>query len=303
MACGRKRRGGPASAVLAATQMDSPPVFESSTTNSVAPCDHATVPEDDSERACWICLGSEQRDRAMGTMRSPCACKGSLGYVHENCLQEWTTTKVEDGTPGMPCCPTCNMPYTGDVVLLLAAGSALRLSLCLPRLAESRLIAELQNRKMNREASALLRRCNRWNIMIADPTHSVTMQGLCNVAAAMREVKQLESAVVLWRRVMRNCESLGGGRKRRGWRRALWEFLETFPLLTRLHYDQWQFLARRHHFRPDGEDWEDEDVSDMMENRYEWSRIRAIGQSAAEALAETLEQLGCISKNAGLGSF
>lgn len=195
-----------------------------------------------------------------------------MGHVHERCLQEWVQAHAETSeVHGFPACPTCKERYRGDVVLLLAASSALRLSLDLPPSAESRLVTELQQRRMTREAAALLRRRMRWNVLVADETHPETLQGICNVASAMCEVRQWDAAAVLLRRVLKCCDRLLGTRSiwRSSWR---WQL----PVVA----------------GGDGA-WGDEIDRDELEIlRYERCCVHTIAQDAAEALVEVLRKLG-----------
>lgn len=199
--------------------------------------------------------------------------------MHERCLQEWVQTRARTSeTPGLPSCPTCKEPYRGDLLLLLAASSALQMQLDLPSSAESRLITELQNRKMNREANALLRRRMKWNVLVADELHPDTLQGFCNVASAMRELKQLDAAAVLLRRVLKNAERLLGGSRHLG---------SWYSLLLGLTQPR---QGRAVHLAPAAADWEIEAEVEMLEN--ERRCVLAIALDAADALADLLTKQG-----------
>jgi hypothetical protein len=50
---------------------------------------------------CKYCLSSD------GQMISPCLCKGSIGYVHNRCLQDWIYSKSQS----KPCCEICKIPF------------------------------------------------------------------------------------------------------------------------------------------------------------------------------------------------
>jgi len=229
--------------------------------------------------ACWICLGEERRDAQLGALRSPCACRGSVGYVHERCLQEWVQTRARVAdTPGLPSCPTCKQRYTGDLLLLLAASSALQLQLDLPCSAESRLITELQSRKMNKEANALLRRRMRWNVLVADDLHPETLQGFCNVASALQELKQLDAAAVLLRRVLKCSEKLLA---------CSGCFRDRSSLLLGRNR-----LRRKaaSHLSPAAAEWEIEEEMQILES--ERRCVVAIVQDAADALTEVLRSQG-----------
>eukprot|EP00747_Dinoflagellata_sp_TGD_P212970 gnl/TRDRNA2_/TRDRNA2_85997_c1_seq1.p1 gnl/TRDRNA2_/TRDRNA2_85997_c1~~gnl/TRDRNA2_/TRDRNA2_85997_c1_seq1.p1 ORF type:complete len:332 (+),score=57.07 gnl/TRDRNA2_/TRDRNA2_85997_c1_seq1:89-1084(+) len=238
----------------------------------------AFVDEDGEAVPCWICLGNEKRDAKLGALRSPCACKGSMGRVHERCLQEWVLTHSTEVTPGLPSCPTCKERYHGDVVLLLAAASTLRLNLELPSSVHTRLVTALQQRQMSREATALLRRGMRWNQLIADPTHPDTLQGLCNVAAAMGEIRQWDAECVLLRRVLKCCERLrgsGGGGSKVG--HSWWACMLPW---------NWEIV------------WVGDDaVAEELEFlEYERQCVRAIASDAAKALSDTLTKQGRVEE-------
>jgi E3 ubiquitin-protein ligase MARCH6 len=42
-----------------------------------------------------------------------CNCKGSIGFVHEECILKWVTRKLEKQTVlEMPSCELCKTPYS-----------------------------------------------------------------------------------------------------------------------------------------------------------------------------------------------
>jgi hypothetical protein len=77
-----------------------------------------TADDADNERECWICYeGSDE-----GELIAPCSCRGSLRWVHKECLQRWITTRVvstdidvwvERGRqgPNRFACPNCETPF------------------------------------------------------------------------------------------------------------------------------------------------------------------------------------------------
>jgi hypothetical protein len=50
-------------------------------------------------KSCRYCLDEE------GEFISPCRCKGSVGFVHEECLNKWLVTISQEREPK---CPICN---------------------------------------------------------------------------------------------------------------------------------------------------------------------------------------------------
>ena len=70
--------------------------------------------------ACRICF------EETGELLSPCACRGSSGFVHEDCLTQWAVAQ-RSGSPGSPeawspflQCGTCKQGYTGKAAVALA---------------------------------------------------------------------------------------------------------------------------------------------------------------------------------------
>ena len=47
------------------------------------------------ERQCRICLGGPQDEPELGRLFSPCRCKGTMKYVHVQCLNQWRKTAVK----------------------------------------------------------------------------------------------------------------------------------------------------------------------------------------------------------------
>ncbi|KAK3241590.1 hypothetical protein CYMTET_48665 [Cymbomonas tetramitiformis] len=70
---------------------------------------------------CKVCL--EGHSFAHGRLVSPCACRGTAKYIHENCLKQWHTSLGKRATLH---CPTCQQPYYGEVAVQLAQLSLAR---------------------------------------------------------------------------------------------------------------------------------------------------------------------------------
>jgi len=51
-------------------------------------------------RQCKICLGGEEEEDELGRLISPCKCKGTIKYVHLECLNRWRKVPT-------PACPWC----------------------------------------------------------------------------------------------------------------------------------------------------------------------------------------------------
>ncbi|ORX78062.1 hypothetical protein BCR32DRAFT_270264 [Anaeromyces robustus] len=75
-------------------------------------------------RQCWICLQTEYKDEINPISGkpdlvdpnekwlTPCCCKGSTQYVHEECLINWIKLKRETDQKSKLRCPSCQTPYT-----------------------------------------------------------------------------------------------------------------------------------------------------------------------------------------------
>jgi hypothetical protein len=62
---------------------------------------------------CWICLAEDEPEDLI----QPCGCRGSIGYVHEECLKTWLGSRVSrigssDPSAFSPKCPNCQQTYS-----------------------------------------------------------------------------------------------------------------------------------------------------------------------------------------------
>ena len=55
---------------------------------------------DQEQRLCWICYDAEESSGLV----SPCSCKGSVRWVHSQCLVHWFTKNIQGERA---CCPQC----------------------------------------------------------------------------------------------------------------------------------------------------------------------------------------------------
>ncbi|EPS45271.1 hypothetical protein H072_741 [Dactylellina haptotyla CBS 200.50] len=62
-------------------------------------------------KQCRICLDTttEDADEELGRLISPCKCKGSARYVHEECLRAWRLQSAN--SQSFYKCPTCHFEY------------------------------------------------------------------------------------------------------------------------------------------------------------------------------------------------
>ena len=76
---------------------------------SVAEEEQTAAPE------CWICYSGTSE----GELISPCRCRGSMQWVHRDCLHRWIITRVTEYQPGERghdtaerfACPNCGTPF------------------------------------------------------------------------------------------------------------------------------------------------------------------------------------------------
>ncbi|KAF9455110.1 hypothetical protein P691DRAFT_716330 [Macrolepiota fuliginosa MF-IS2] len=61
------------------------------------------------EKQCRICLDGPEAERELGKLIRPCLCKGSISYVHVQCLQKWRT--ISTSKSAFFSCPQCHYKY------------------------------------------------------------------------------------------------------------------------------------------------------------------------------------------------
>ncbi|KAF8759088.1 ring finger [Rhizoctonia solani] len=71
-----------------------------------APESETKLPE---ERQCRICLAGAEEEAELGRLISPCLCRGSIRYVHVNCLKQWRV--MSQNRSAFWSCPQCGFKY------------------------------------------------------------------------------------------------------------------------------------------------------------------------------------------------
>ncbi|CAE6420913.1 unnamed protein product, partial [Rhizoctonia solani] len=61
------------------------------------------------EKQCRICLAGVEEEAELGRLISPCLCRGSIRYVHVNCLKQWRT--MSQSRSAFWSCPQCGFKY------------------------------------------------------------------------------------------------------------------------------------------------------------------------------------------------
>lgn len=64
------------------------------------------------KRLCWVCFGTEQDDEDPDVVWiCPCQCKGSMKWVHEECVQRWVDEKQKRTNSMRVSCSQCKTQY------------------------------------------------------------------------------------------------------------------------------------------------------------------------------------------------
>ncbi|CAF0722576.1 unnamed protein product [Rotaria sp. Silwood1] len=59
---------------------------------------------------CWVCFATDEDDFSACWV-SPCRCRGTAKWVHQECLQRWVDEKQQGSTGVKVACPQCNTEY------------------------------------------------------------------------------------------------------------------------------------------------------------------------------------------------
>eukprot|EP01050_Picozoa_sp_SAG11_P043167 SAG11_NODE_20279_length_449_cov_0.720000_1_plen_99_part_00 len=61
------------------------------------------------EPICRICFDGDAEQLAAGLLLSPCLCRGSMRYVHQECLNQWRTSSQNPDS--LSACDSCRFLY------------------------------------------------------------------------------------------------------------------------------------------------------------------------------------------------
>ncbi|CAF3177982.1 unnamed protein product [Rotaria socialis] len=59
---------------------------------------------------CWVCFATDEDDFSACWV-SPCRCRGTAKWVHQECLQRWVDEKQQGSSGVKVACPQCNTEY------------------------------------------------------------------------------------------------------------------------------------------------------------------------------------------------
>lgn len=62
------------------------------------------------KRLCWVCFETEQ-ENSNATWICPCQCRGTMKWVHEECLQRWIDEKQKRTNSPRVSCSQCKTHY------------------------------------------------------------------------------------------------------------------------------------------------------------------------------------------------
>ncbi|UJR26112.1 hypothetical protein I4U23_007458 [Adineta vaga] len=63
-----------------------------------------------SAKHCWVCFATDEDDFSACWV-SPCRCRGTAKWVHQECLQRWVDEKQQGSSNVKVACPQCNAEY------------------------------------------------------------------------------------------------------------------------------------------------------------------------------------------------
>ncbi|XP_022179702.1 E3 ubiquitin-protein ligase MARCH5-like [Myzus persicae] len=75
--------------------------------------DVSSYSQDTSEpKRCWVCFGTNDDDNESNSdWVSPCKCRGSSRWVHQDCVQRWVEEKQKENLSVKVHCPQCHTQY------------------------------------------------------------------------------------------------------------------------------------------------------------------------------------------------
>ena len=169
-------------------------------------CKRAREEEEDDEKRCRVCLEGEED----GPLVQPCACSGSIKWIHEHCLERWRRTSPREDAAY--CCGECRDYYRDalSIKLLSARLQAERMngqdiSLTLDTLAQ-----ELQVQGMHDEAEPLYREALEMDREMLGSGHPNTLTAINNLGQLLQIKGDLAAAKPLCREALElRRETLG----------------------------------------------------------------------------------------------
>ena len=173
----------------------------------MVPCaERKRAREEEDETRCRVCLEGEDD----GPLVQPCACSGSIKWIHEHCLERWR--RMSPREDAAYCCGECRDYYRDalSIELLSARLQAERangqdISLTLDTLAQ-----ELQAQGMFDEAEPLYREALETDRRTLGSRHPNTLTAINNLGQLLQVKGDLAAAKPLCREALeRRRETLG----------------------------------------------------------------------------------------------
>jgi len=91
-----------------------PPQISSPSANGIGPVRSTSLNNLQSRvtpgKHCWVCFATDEDDYSACWV-SPCRCRGTAKWVHQECLQRWVDEKQQGSSGIKVACPQCNTEY------------------------------------------------------------------------------------------------------------------------------------------------------------------------------------------------
>ena len=107
--------------MLSVTQTVLSRPFTTAMASHKRPHDEDHEEAEEGEKRCRLCYGGEED----GPLVQPCACNGSMKWIHQHCLERWRRTSTRDDAAY--CCGECRDYYhDGKRIRLVRVGYRVR---------------------------------------------------------------------------------------------------------------------------------------------------------------------------------
>ena len=127
LAAGASSSSPPSSAIdLGADSSSTPPSAIDLESGTRADASSAILQDPDG-RQCRICFGGEEAEEELGPLFRPCSCRGTMAWVHMECLDRWRYSSSNPQSEFR--CDQCKFEYRFGRVAVAYAGSVDRFTL------------------------------------------------------------------------------------------------------------------------------------------------------------------------------
>ena len=153
---------------------------------------------EEGEKRCRLCYGGEED----GPLVQPCACRGSIKWIHEHCLTKWRCTSTNEDAAYR--CGQCLDEYRDplSIVLLSARLRAERAKEQTSSFTLDILAQELQDQGKYDEAEPLYREALKVQRETLGDRHPSTLASINNLGTLLKVKGDLAAAELLHREVL-----------------------------------------------------------------------------------------------------